>query len=75
MAEDDLLNPEIKYELKNTGQGVHRVQSSPNVARVMRELIHNMQAKSAYDWVGSSVVHLGDHNVPTVSSHPSTVLI
>ena len=29
----------------------------------MRELIHNMQARAGH-WVGSSVVHLGDHNVP-----------
>ena len=63
MAEEDLLNSDNAYELKNTGQGINRVQTAPSVARIMRELIHNMQTKTEFGWVGSSVVHLGDHNV------------
>lgn len=63
MSEDDLLDPSNPYKLQNTGQGIHRVQNAPMISRAMRELIHNMQARIGH-WVGSSVVHLGDHNVP-----------
>lgn len=51
------------YVLQNTGQGLQRVQPSPRVYKAMHEILHNTQ-RSLGSWVGSSVIHLGDHNVP-----------
>jgi hypothetical protein len=61
-AEEDLLNPELPPEYKNTGQGFHRVQAAPRVLRAMHAILAKVQ--STMEWVGSSTVHLGDHNVP-----------
>jgi hypothetical protein len=61
-AEEDLLNAEIQPEYKNTGQGFHRVQAAPRVLRAMHAILAKVQ--STMEWVGSSTVHLGDHNVP-----------
>mmetsp|Transcript_2892 Transcript_2892/g.4223 ORF Transcript_2892/g.4223 Transcript_2892/m.4223 type:complete len:612 (+) Transcript_2892:42-1877(+) len=63
LAEEDLLNPSNMYRLRNTGQGLNRIQSSPNIAREMHRIIYTARKKVGY-WIGSSVVHLGDHNVP-----------
>lgn len=63
MAERDLLNPTIAYKLQDTGQGVQRVQQSPQTYRAMQVLLQHVQ-QSVQQWVGSSVIHLGDHNVP-----------
>ena len=62
LSEQDLLSEEQPYELKNTGQGLQRVQSSPRVYRAMHEIL--ARQKSVGGWVGSSVIHLGDSNVP-----------
>ena len=63
LAEQDLLDAGQAYELKNTGQGLQRVQQSPRVYRAMHEILFFTQ-RSLKSWVGSSVIHLGDHNVP-----------
>jgi len=63
LAEDDLLNEGSPYEFKNTGQGFHRVQPCPQVARAMQAILTRVQGQ-VIKWIGSSVVHLGDHNVP-----------
>lgn len=63
LSETDLLNPKNPYVLKNTGQGLNRVQPSPNVLRSMHEILSSVQKRVGI-WVGSSVVHLGDYNVP-----------
>mmetsp|Transcript_12396 Transcript_12396/g.46257 ORF Transcript_12396/g.46257 Transcript_12396/m.46257 type:complete len:642 (-) Transcript_12396:152-2077(-) len=63
LAEGDLLRQDNRYSLTNTGQGLNRVQSAPNVGKAMHAVLHKCQ-KSLGGWVGSSVVHLGDHNVP-----------
>lgn len=63
MAESDLLSSTNPYVLRNTGQGLHRVQPAPNVSRAMRAIIRRVQTKVG-SWIGSSVIHLGDHNVP-----------
>ena len=62
LAELDLLSETQAYELTNTGQGLQRVQQSPRVYRAMHEILHHTQQKCK--WVGSSVIHLGDANVP-----------
>mmetsp|Transcript_17257 Transcript_17257/g.33586 ORF Transcript_17257/g.33586 Transcript_17257/m.33586 type:complete len:601 (-) Transcript_17257:211-2013(-) len=63
LAEEDLLDPNNGYRLRNTGQGLNRIQNSPNIGREMSRIIYTARKKVGY-WIGSSVVHLGDHNVP-----------
>ena len=63
LAEEDMLDPACPYKLVDTGQGLQRVQESPRVAKAMRDLLFRTQSKLG-SWVGSSVVHLGDKNVP-----------
>jgi len=63
LAEDDLLDPDNYYSLRDTGQGLNRIQSAPRIGRAMSEILRRAQ-RSLGSWIGSSVVHLGDHNVP-----------
>jgi hypothetical protein len=52
-----------RYRLTDTGQGLNRVQQANGVYRLMARLLHSVQSKVGH-WVGSSVIHLGDTNVP-----------
>ena len=64
LAEKDLLNTaKTPYDLRNTGQGLQRVQLSPHVYKAMHEILVHTQHEVG-TWVGTSVIHLGDHNVP-----------
>ena len=66
LAEMDLIGDGTNftpYELKNTGQGLQRVQQSPRVYRAMHEILAHTKNKLD-GWVGSSVIHVGDNNVP-----------
>ena len=63
LAEEDLLHANNYYSLRDTGQGLNRVQSAPTIGKHMHEILHRSQRKLG-SWIGSSVVHLGDHNVP-----------
>jgi len=63
MAETDLLSTESTYLLRDTGQGLNRVQSCPHVSRAMHSILGKVQHQ-AKGWVGLSVVHLGDRDVP-----------
>ncbi|CAM9710552.1 unnamed protein product [Chrysoparadoxa australica] len=63
LAESDLLNEAHPYTLTDTGQGLQRVQNSPLTFKAMQEVLYNTQ-RSVKTWVGSSVIHLGDKNVP-----------
>jgi len=63
LAEEDLLSPDNRYDLKDTGQGLQRVQAAPRVSKAMRNILHSTQQRVG-SWIGSSVVHLGDNNVP-----------
>jgi hypothetical protein len=64
LSEEDLLDCNTNpYELNNTGQGLQRVQQSPRVYKAMHEILYYTQ-QSLGSWVGSSIIHLGDQNVP-----------
>ncbi|CAM9643390.1 unnamed protein product, partial [Phaeothamnion confervicola] len=63
LAEEDLLSEREPCRLTDTGQGRHRVQQSPRVFKAMQEVLFHCQ-REVKVWIGSSVVHLGDHNVP-----------
>jgi Protein of unknown function (DUF2009) len=67
MAEEDLLSETVTYSLQDTGQGMQRVQQSPRTYRAMQQILLRVQAK-VKNWVGSSVIHMGDHNVPNALS-------
>jgi len=65
LADEDLLDDKHPYRLTDTGQGLHRVQAAPRVSRAMQQILYRTQQKvGAQHWVGSSVIHLGDANVP-----------
>ena len=42
---------------------MHRVQPAQRVERRMRHILASVQQR-CQTWIGSSVVHLGDRNVP-----------
>ncbi|EWM21314.1 Protein of unknown function DUF2009 [Nannochloropsis gaditana] len=78
LADQDLLSPpgpsspsssfpsyssSPSYTLLNTGQGLNRVQACPAVGAEMRSILQRVQRECGA-WVGLSVVHLGDRDVP-----------
>lgn len=63
-ADSDLLSINTSYQLLNTGQGLNRVQQCPKVGKVMRYLLNKTQKSAGSPWVGLSVIHLGDRDVP-----------
>ncbi|KAF9450676.1 hypothetical protein P691DRAFT_664810 [Macrolepiota fuliginosa MF-IS2] len=63
LAEQDLLSENVPYRLRDTGQGLNRVQAAPKTSRMMHSILYKAQ-KSVGTWIGSSVIHMGDHNVP-----------
>jgi hypothetical protein len=63
-ADSDLLSTNTSYHLYNTGQGLQRVQTCPKVAKAMRQLLVAAQQQTQSPWVGLSVIHLGDRDVP-----------
>ena len=65
LAEEDLLNMRgtTPYSLRQTGQGMQRVQQAPQIYASMQAILQSTQARVGA-WVGSSVIHLGDEQVP-----------
>ncbi|KAG9317802.1 hypothetical protein JVU11DRAFT_2025 [Chiua virens] len=63
LTEQDLLSESIPYRLRDTGQGLNRVQAAPKTLRMMHTILQRAQ-QSVGSWVGSSAIHMGDHNVP-----------
>lgn len=63
-ADQDLLSTRNAYRLKDTGQGLHRVQSCPRVSQTSHAILHRTQKALRGQWVGSAMIHLGDRNVP-----------
>jgi len=62
LAEADLLSGDAPYALRDTGQGLQRVQACPRTYAAMVRILGAERERSA--WVGSAMVHMGDHNVP-----------
>jgi len=60
-ADSDLLS--MSYQLRDTGQGLNRLQQCPSVRQLMDSILRRVQRKMT-SWVGLSVVHLGDRDVP-----------
>jgi len=60
-ADHDMTNE--AYRLADTGQGYQRLQQSPNVRKRMNAILAKVQSTCG-PWVGLSVVHLGDRDVP-----------
>lgn len=63
LTDRDLLSPTNRYRLCNTGQGLNRVQPAPSISRAMSAILGRVQSRLG-GWVGLSVVHLGDRDVP-----------
>lgn len=63
IAEEDMLNPNEKYELRMTGQGLHRVQKAPNLYKAIQQVLQETKDELG-EWVGSERIHLGDDQVP-----------
>ncbi len=66
-AEQDLLDENCKYVLRDTGQGKQRVQVANRTSKAMHGILYAVQQRNGNcddGWVGSSVIHLGDNNVP-----------
>lgn len=61
LADIDMLTE--AYRLVDTGQGYQRLQPSPRIRREMSRILSNVQQRAG-SWVGLSVVHLGDRDVP-----------
>jgi hypothetical protein len=58
------LQPSILYALQHCrGCTCLSLQGAPAVSRAMQGILNRCQ-QAIGGWVGSSVVHLGDHNVP-----------
>jgi hypothetical protein len=62
LADRDLIHE--GYRLTDTGQGLHRLQNCPCVREEMSRILHRVQSSVEHRWVGLSVVHLGDRDVP-----------
>ena len=60
-ADHDMLSEQ--YRLADTGQGYQRLQNCPKIRNLMSQILSNVQNKCG-NWVGLSVVHLGDRDVP-----------
>lgn len=66
LAETDLLDTASPYKWRDTGQGFHRLQDSPRISKAMHGILYRVQQNlgSIQGWVGSSVIHINDANVP-----------
>ena len=63
LAEQDLLAETSSYRLRDTGQGLNRVQPAPKTSRIMHTILNRAQ-KSVGTWIGSSVIHMGEPYSP-----------
>jgi hypothetical protein len=52
LAEADLLSENVPYRLRDTGQGLNRVQAAPKTSRMMHQILNKAQ-RSVGQWIGS----------------------
>ncbi|CCH41087.1 hypothetical protein BN7_624 [Wickerhamomyces ciferrii] len=62
IADDDMFDGRA-YKLSFTGQGLHRVKACPALYKEMYRIVGECKSRCS-NWIGSSVVHLGDDAVP-----------
>ncbi|CCH60539.1 hypothetical protein TBLA_0D00290 [Henningerozyma blattae CBS 6284] len=62
LADLDLFST-THYQLANTGHGLNRIKACPLIYKEMVKIIGECKMSSK-EWIGSSVIHLGDHAVP-----------
>ena len=55
LAEQDLTSSSTIYRLRDTGQGLNRIQPAPKTSRSMHAILNRAQ-RSIGSWVGSSVI-------------------
>ncbi len=53
LSDADMLSESNTYHLRNTGQGLNRMQSAPLVSRKMQDVLSTVQ-KRVGRWVGSN---------------------
>eukprot|EP00667_Euglena_gracilis_P010987 EG_transcript_11197 len=63
-VEEDMLDQKCRYRYQYTGQGYHRVQPGPRIHAEMSKVLQEALREVGRPWVGLSVVHLGDNDVP-----------
>ncbi|CAI5703380.1 unnamed protein product [Peronospora effusa] len=51
LTDEDLLTDVTRYELTDTGQGLHCIQPAPRVSRAMHVILHSTM-RSLDSWVG-----------------------
>eukprot|EP00997_Jenningsia_sp_PLL12_P006039 NODE_2584_length_899_cov_70.569412_g2123_i0.p1 GENE.NODE_2584_length_899_cov_70.569412_g2123_i0~~NODE_2584_length_899_cov_70.569412_g2123_i0.p1 ORF type:complete len:103 (-),score=18.73 NODE_2584_length_899_cov_70.569412_g2123_i0:472-780(-) len=64
VVEEDMLDQRSPYRYRYTGQGYNRVQSAPRISQEMGKVLKQAMSEVGRSWVGLSVVHLGDNDVP-----------
>lgn len=62
-VDKDMLSDVYPHRLVDTGQGLNRIQCAPNTLKNMTKILERT-IKLVGSWVGSSVIHMGDENVP-----------
>lgn len=55
-----LFFPSLSFPFSNFLKGLNRVQQAPTVSRIMSEILGRVKQKLNNQWVGLSVVHLGE---------------
>ena len=56
LAEDDLLAINNYYSLRDTGQGLNRVQSAPAIGRAMPDILQRAQRKVGYSYFSGIIL-------------------
>ncbi|KAL2313843.1 B box-type domain-containing protein [Schizosaccharomyces pombe] len=63
-SDASLLDKHSRYFISDTGQGLNRVQLCPLVRSTVTRILSSVQKQQEIPWMGSSVIHLGDRDVP-----------
>jgi len=58
-TEEDLFDANNPYRLRNTGQGLNRVQSAPRVGKAMHNILHHCQSKVSQHRTAGEMMRMG----------------